>query len=678
MPSPSAQDQLSVSQIQQDNISEATDGQLATASSGNLATAEFGGLLLTDHSYLTAQTEAYAQQAGASVSSAISGMQLSTTQSLASVSGAAFDQTYLSGEVMNNTMSVQQGQTEISSGSNTAAIALNALALPFQQQHLLMGQILQAQEFGGTVPAYTQPAAVVGTPLAPSAPVSAQDQAFLTTTGEDGLVEINAGTLAEGKAADPATRLFGQWMILDHTELNAQQAALATAGGGTVPTAISAADQATLAPLQTLTGAAFDLGYLGIEIVGHETSVAATRAEIAGGSDPALVAAAQAALPVVQAHLGEAVTLYAALTAGLTDTTAAPNTTAGQFLSNLGSMASTAGSITLVSASGTAAPATVSGTPALYVVDTAQATIPAGLGMVVAAPSAAAVTVTGGAGAATVLGGASGLTFYGGTGTGEILTGAGANSVTAASTGSGNLAIVGTTGKNTIFATSGADTIAAGTGANTIGLGSGSDVVISSGTDTINGGSGAALVFATAGTQSVFGGAGGLTFVSGGTSAIVVGGTTAATLFGGAGGTIQFSGATSGNLLVAGAGGETLSTAAATGVNVLFGGTGRDFLAGGAGNDTFVVGSGNETLTGGGGANLFQFINGATGGGTDIITDFGASSANRVNLSGFSGNAVTAALATEKSGPSGTSITLADNTTVVFQGVATLSGANFV
>ena len=678
MPTLTAQDQLSVSQIQQDNISEATDGQLATTSSGNLATAEFGDLLLTDHSYLTAQTETYAQQAGASVSSAISGMQLSTTQSLASVSGAAFDQSYLSGEVMNNAMSVQQGQAEISSGSNTAAIALNALALPFQQQHLLMGQILQAQEFGGTVPAYTAPTAVAGTALAANGPLNAQDQIFVTAAVQNGLAETSAGTLAEQKGVDAATKLFGQWMTLDYTELNAQEAALATVGGGVVPTTTDATGQATLASLQSVTGAAFDLGYLATEIVGQESSITAFTAEVAGGSDLALVAAAQGGLPVLDSHLGEAVTLYVALTAGLTDTTAAPNTVAGQFLSSLGSMASMAGSITLVSSSATTAPATVSGTPALYVVNTAQATIPAGLGMVVAGPSAAAVTVTGGATAATVLGGASGLTFYGGTGGGEILTGAGANSVTAASTGGGNLAIVGNTGKNTIFATSGADTIAGGTGANTIGLGSGSNVVISSGTDTINVGTGSALVFATAGTQSVFGGAGGLTFVSGGTGATVVGGSTAATLFGGPGGTIQFSGATSGNLLVAGAGGETLSTAAATGSNVLFGGAGRNFLAGGAGNDTFVVGSGNETLTGGGGANLFQFINGATAGGTDIITDFGASSANRVNLSGFSGNAVTAALATEKSGPSGTSITLADNTTVVFQGVTTLTGASFV
>ena len=107
------------------------------------------------------------------------------------------------------------------------------------------------------------------------------------------------------------------------------------------------------------------------------------------------------------------------------------------------------------------------------------------------------------------------------------------------------------------------------------------------------------------------------------------------------------------------------------------GGSGSTALLGGAGNDTFVAGSGAETMTGSGGANLFAFVSGATKGGTDVIADFGTSSSNRVLVSGYgSSNSAVAATATVSGGS--TTVTLGDNTKVVFVGVSSLGTASFV
>ncbi|MCW4589868.1 hypothetical protein NO263_04655 [Gluconacetobacter entanii] len=106
--------------------------------------------------------------------------------------------------------------------------------------------------------------------------------------------------------------------------------------------------------------------------------------------------------------------------------------------------------------------------------------------------------------------------------------------------------------------------------------------------------------------------------------------------------------------------------------------TGDIDAVGGSGNNTLIGGSGNNTLSGANGINDFIFINGHAGG-QDIIKDFGKSSANVVELSGY--NMTQASLqdmlanATVTGG--NTTISLSDHTRVTFVGVIDLGAQNF-
>ncbi|MCM2463775.1 metalloprotease [Pseudomonas sp. CG7] len=81
--------------------------------------------------------------------------------------------------------------------------------------------------------------------------------------------------------------------------------------------------------------------------------------------------------------------------------------------------------------------------------------------------------------------------------------------------------------------------------------------------------------------------------------------------------------------------------------NVLAGGAGNDRLDGGAGNDTLVGGTGTDTLIGGAGADRFLF--GALselgkGSGRDVIFDFSTLQGDKIDLSKFDANVLTATL----------------------------------
>jgi Ca2+-binding RTX toxin-like protein len=121
-------------------------------------------------------------------------------------------------------------------------------------------------------------------------------------------------------------------------------------------------------------------------------------------------------------------------------------------------------------------------------------------------------------------------------------------------------------------------------------------------------------------------------------------------------------------LYAAGAGNETLNAAAANGNILGFGNSSasaNERLILGSGNDTLVAGAGANTITGGSGADVFWFVAKNTAGATDFITDFNSS--DSVNFWGYS-KAVTAEslIAAASTGPSGVTLTLSDNTKVVF------------
>ena len=142
-----------------------------------------------------------------------------------------------------------------------------------------------------------------GALAAPAATVSRTDAAFMRGNAHTDLAEITIGGIALDRSADNAVRELATVTVSDHTSALAQLSTVASDTGVRLPDQPNTSQRKVAARLASAATDAFDLAYLQVQIVGHEKSIAATRHEIAAGTDPEVIAFAKGYLPVAQMHL---------------------------------------------------------------------------------------------------------------------------------------------------------------------------------------------------------------------------------------------------------------------------------------------------------------------------------------------------------------------------------------
>jgi putative membrane protein len=134
------------------------------------------------------------------------------------------------------------------------------------------------------------------------AKLSVQDTHFIKVAAIAGMAEVSDGKLA-ADVGDSTVRNIGNTMVTDHTKANEQLMSIAKEKGIALPTQLDAQHAAVSAKLKTLSGASFDKYYLSTELKGHEMTIDAFKAEASTGSDPDLIAFANATLPTLEMHL---------------------------------------------------------------------------------------------------------------------------------------------------------------------------------------------------------------------------------------------------------------------------------------------------------------------------------------------------------------------------------------
>ena len=132
---------------------------------------------------------------------------------------------------------------------------------------------------------------------------AAPDASFYKTLAQGGIAEVEAGTLAQQKGADPKVKDFGAMMVKDHSAANEQLKALAAGKGIDLPGSASTSQMATKAKLELLSGGTFDKSYVEDQVKAHRDTVELLKKEIATGQDPDAKAFAQKVLPTVESHL---------------------------------------------------------------------------------------------------------------------------------------------------------------------------------------------------------------------------------------------------------------------------------------------------------------------------------------------------------------------------------------
>lgn len=175
--------------------------------------------------------------------------------------------------------------------------------------------MLVAFAIGACKPATERPSvATTGAAPAPaSATATAAESAFVTTAGQALAFEIAAAQIALTNSGNRAVDSFGYLMITNHTELANELKAIAAKTGIRFPASMGPANEAVLASLQKLTGAAFDTPYVDHMVEGHVRAVQAFETESRATPETELTRWARKSLPLLQEHLRHARELQSSL-----------------------------------------------------------------------------------------------------------------------------------------------------------------------------------------------------------------------------------------------------------------------------------------------------------------------------------------------------------------------------
>ena len=136
--------------------------------------------------------------------------------------------------------------------------------------------------------------------------VSEDDTKFSVEAASGGLMEVQAGELAEKKAQNAKVKEYAAMLVKDHSKTNDELKALATSKNITLPSAPGEEHQKNIDKLAEKSGKEFDKDYIEHMISDHKTDIDAFEKASANCKDPDLKAFATKTLPTLKSHLATA------------------------------------------------------------------------------------------------------------------------------------------------------------------------------------------------------------------------------------------------------------------------------------------------------------------------------------------------------------------------------------
>jgi putative membrane protein len=146
-----------------------------------------------------------------------------------------------------------------------------------------------------------------GTPGAnPNDTLGLEDRKFVLEAASGGMMEVEAGRLAEQTANNARVKSFGAMMVRDHSAANDQLRAVASSRNMTLPDSMMKKHRDHLESLRTKTGAAFDKAYMSMMVSDHREDVNKFQVSSNNAKDTAVKGFATRTLPVLRTHLDSA------------------------------------------------------------------------------------------------------------------------------------------------------------------------------------------------------------------------------------------------------------------------------------------------------------------------------------------------------------------------------------
>jgi putative membrane protein len=136
-----------------------------------------------------------------------------------------------------------------------------------------------------------------------STPLSKEDSSFVMEAAKGGIMEVQAGQIAQQNAQSQRVKDFGNMMVTDHSKANDELRSYASGHGITLPDSLPAADQKHINSMKNMQGKAFDKHYVNMMVQDHQKDVAKFKKAAANCNDAQLKTWATNTLPTLQKHL---------------------------------------------------------------------------------------------------------------------------------------------------------------------------------------------------------------------------------------------------------------------------------------------------------------------------------------------------------------------------------------
>jgi putative membrane protein len=218
---------------------------------------------------------------------------LQQAEQLRTLTGAAFDQTYMGLMVQNHQENVSTFQAQRNAGHSADVRQLIDTALPTLQEHLSTAQQIAGQVGGGVAtntggqPVPTQPGQTPTTPpvgqnpttppVGQTQPGQAQnvraDSLFIGEVNTSNNLELRLARIAENKASADVVKRFAQKMITDHTSMQRDWESVFARSGARTRAANDPQMQGQVSRLQGLSGTDFDWAYMATMVANHREAV---------------------------------------------------------------------------------------------------------------------------------------------------------------------------------------------------------------------------------------------------------------------------------------------------------------------------------------------------------------------------------------------------------------------
>lgn len=144
------------------------------------------------------------------------------------------------------------------------------------------------------------------------APVDKESSDFAVEAANGGMMEVQAGKLAQEKAQSQRVKDFAAMMVRDHSKAGDELKGLAQSKSIALPDSVSGDAKDHIDKMTKMSGKDFDKHYIDMMVDDHQEDVDKFEKAANGLSDPDLKAWASNTLPTLRAHLDSIKAIQAA------------------------------------------------------------------------------------------------------------------------------------------------------------------------------------------------------------------------------------------------------------------------------------------------------------------------------------------------------------------------------